>query len=224
MQEESKAVQEVAKATGKALDVVQNAGTFIARFVAGPLEQAAGIYEDHLKYLRWERQVRLMTRAEEFLRQAGLQAPTRAVPLKIAIPLLQAAIVEEDDMLQDRWAQLLVNAANASSGIAVQRSFLSILEELTPLEAKILDALYASPFALDQFASMSTDELPHATRIFGTDEESDAQPSEEVAIALGNLARLGCIIRPSIWDGGESFVSVHRTALGAAFVRACQAG
>ncbi len=51
-----KAVQEVAKTTSKSIDVVQDLGKFVARFVGGTLEQASGMVEDKLKYLRWERQ------------------------------------------------------------------------------------------------------------------------------------------------------------------------
>lgn len=78
MEEESKAIQEVAKATGKGIDAVREAGGFIARYVAGPLEEGVGILSDRLKYVRWERQMRLMQRADEFLREVGLEAPSRA--------------------------------------------------------------------------------------------------------------------------------------------------
>lgn len=50
--ESAKAVQEVAKATGKAIDTTQKFGGFISRYVAGPLEQGMGIFEDKLKYMR----------------------------------------------------------------------------------------------------------------------------------------------------------------------------
>ncbi len=46
MEEESKAVQEVAKTTGKAIDAAREAGGFIARFIVGSLEQGMGIFED----------------------------------------------------------------------------------------------------------------------------------------------------------------------------------
>ena len=65
--ETAKAVQEVAKATGKAIDAGQKFGGFISRYVAGSIEQGMGIFEDKLKYMRWERQVRLMQRAEQLL-------------------------------------------------------------------------------------------------------------------------------------------------------------
>ena len=120
--EASKAATQIAKTTEKALDAAREAGGFISRFVAGPLEQGMGIFEDRLRYMRWERQLRLMRRSEEVLRDLGLSAPTRAVPLKIAIPLLQSASMEDEDELQDRWVNLLVNAADAESGIDIQRS------------------------------------------------------------------------------------------------------
>ena len=82
----AKAVQEIAKVTSKAIDAGQRFGGFISRYVAGPIEQGMGIFEDKLKYMRWERQVRLMQRAEQLLLEAGLTRPTRAIPLKLALP------------------------------------------------------------------------------------------------------------------------------------------
>ena len=109
--ETAKATQEVAKTTEKALDLAQRFGSFIAQYVAGPLEQGVGIFEDRLRYMRWERQIRLMDRANNFIKCLGIQAPTKPIPLKLAIPLFQAASLEDDDSLQDRWAKLLVNSS-----------------------------------------------------------------------------------------------------------------
>ncbi len=60
MSEESKAIEEVAKTTGKAIDASRELGGFLSKYVGGSLEQAMGIVEDKLKYLRFERKVRLM--------------------------------------------------------------------------------------------------------------------------------------------------------------------
>ena len=62
--ETAKAIQEVAKTTGKAIDASEKFGTFFSRFAQGSLEQCMGIFEDKLKYMRWERQLRLIKRAE----------------------------------------------------------------------------------------------------------------------------------------------------------------
>lgn len=224
MSEEAKAAQEIAKTAGKAIDAASKAGGFIARFVSGPLEQGVGIWEDRLRYARWERQLRLMRRAEDFLKASGLQAPTRAIPLKLAVPLLQGGSLEDDDELQDRWAALLVNAANADA-VAVQRSYLAILEQLSPLEAKILDVIYALPYEEIRHAGATTNELPALSRVVVEDgtriEEPMPDPPEEVCIALGNLVRLGCLRLGLAWGGGELFRKVLPTVLGRSFVQAC---
>ena len=70
--QEVKAVTEVAKTTGKVLDAVHGLGEFVASFIGGPLEQASGIAEDRLKYFRWERKIRMMRRADEFMKEQDL--------------------------------------------------------------------------------------------------------------------------------------------------------
>jgi hypothetical protein len=222
MEEEAKAVQEVAKTTGKAIEVAREAAGFIAKFISGPLEQSVGIFEDKLKYMRWERQVRLMQRAEQFLALSGQCAPTRAVPMKIAIPLFQGASLEEDDFLQDRWAALLVNAGSASFTGEVRRSYIAILEQLTPLDACILEVVYSFPFEQSQHNGITTAELPNRARIPDEKEQELPLPSEEVVLSLSNLVRLGCLRPQMTWGGGESFARVNPTVAGRSFVEACR--
>jgi hypothetical protein len=225
--ESAKAAAEIAKTTGKAIDASRAIGCFIARLISGPLEQGVGIFEDKLKYTRWERQTRLMDRANTLLRERGLTEPERAIPLKLAIPLVQAASLEDDDYLQDIWAQLLVNAAT-NSGVNLQRAFISILESLTPLEAHILECVYRSGYEAEAAQGLGwvTTDLP---RSVSRQSSSDAGtlpplPPEEVVLALADLARLGCIKSSSVWDGGETYAIIHPTVLGEHFVRACSSG
>ena len=160
--EAAKAASEVAKTTGKGIDAGREFGTFVARFIGGPLEQASGMVQDKLTYMRWERQVRLMERGEEFLRQKGLDAPTRSIPMKVAIPLLQAASLEEDDELQDIWARLLVNAADADSGVDVTSSLVAILNDFGILEARVLQAIHDAPAGMSPNGAVVTTCLPDA--------------------------------------------------------------
>ena len=222
MEEEAKAVQEVAKTTGKAIDAAREAGGFIARFVSGSLDQGIGIFEDRLRYMRWERQIRLMQRAQDFLKLVGMSVPTRPVPLKLLIPIMQGASLEENDDLQDRWAALLVNTANANFGSEVRRSYVTILEQLTPLDAHILDVLYSLPFEKSQHDGIATAELPLHAHIKEEKEQEFPLPTEDVVISLSNLARLGCLRPGMTWGGGESFGRVNPTVAGKAFVVACR--
>lgn len=222
MEDEAKAVQEVARTTGKAIDAARAAGGFIAQFVAGSLEQGMGIFEDRLRYMRRERQLRLMHRADQMLKELGLAVPNRAVPLKLAIPLIQGASLEEDDELQDRWAALLVNASNADFGSEIQRVHIEILEQITALEAKILDTVYSLSFEGAQHAGVVTIELPVSARIVNEGEMNFVEPSEEMVLAIGNLARIGCLRTTLTVGGGEIFGRVNPTMLGSSFVRACR--
>ncbi len=217
--ETAKAAQEIAKTTGKTIDAAQSLGEFVGKFIGGPLTQASGIVEDKLKYLRWERQVRLMQRSQQFLREMGLEVPSRRIPLNVAIPLLQAASMEEDDELQDIWAKLLVNAANANSGVEVTRSLISILENFGPLEAKVLQAIFDAPADVCPDGIVATTNLPSSYLNSGNNNAIPDLPSESVQLALWNLKRLGCIDSAGMWDSGIENVRI--TSLGRALVRAC---
>jgi hypothetical protein len=181
-----------------------------------------GIFEDKLRYMRWERQVRLMLRAEETLRETGLSQPTKFIPMKLAVPLLQAAAMEEDDQLQDRWVNLLVNSCNASAKIDLQRAFIDVLERLTPLEAQILERIYSLPYEEARHEGIIATDLPMSARL-GTDgDQTDQPPPQEIQLALANLARMGCLKLGFSFGGGELFGRINPTLLGVSFVHACR--
>ena len=178
-----------------------------------------GIVEDKLKYLRWERQKRLQERANQFLAERGLSQPSRNVPLQVIIPLIQGGSLEEDDSLQDRWAALLVNAADASSDTEVRRAFISILEDLTPLDALLLEKIYSSTVVPDVEAEIWTTFLPdHVTE--KKPEQENLRPPNHVEVSLANLARLGLIITAMAWGSFAIFSCVYRTVLGREFMKA----
>ncbi len=222
IEESAKAVQEVAKTTSNAIDASREMGGFISRFVSGPLEQGVGIFEDKLRYIRWERQVRLIRRSEEFLEEQGFPSPNKPIPLKNAVPLLEYATLEEDDYLQDMWARLLVNGTNDSTGINIERSFIEILGQINPLEVRIMKAVYALPFEDTRYAGVLTEKLPEAAAIVEEKpQEKPVEPPETVKLALANLVRLGCLKFPLTWGGGEIFTQINPTLIGKEFVAAC---
>ena len=69
----------------------------------------------------------------------------RQVPLSVAIPVFEAASPEEEDHLQDVWAALLVNAADASGGVEIKRAFVRILQDLSAMEGRLLQAFCDAP-------------------------------------------------------------------------------
>lgn len=209
--EVSKAIREIAKASGKAIDTVRSLGSFVADVISGPIDQAMGIVKDKLVYMRWERQARFIKRAEELFRKLGIANRHKAVPMSIAIPLLQSAFLEEDDELQDMWVQLLANAADAANADCrreVRRAYISILQDMTSLDAAIMQKLLTVPEEL-VFENPGGDE-----RHF---------PDEAVLLALANLARLGLITGTMVLDGSVIYDKILPTRLGYNFILACTA-
>ena len=157
------------------------------------------------------------------MHEAGLTHPTRAIPLKLAVPLLEAASLEDDDYLQDLWARLLVNAANGNSHVTLQRAHIAVLEQLTSLEALILQKVYSLPYEETRHNGVEVGRLPESVAIGKDDRNADNLPEapEPVRLALANLSRLGCVALGRSWGGGEIFKKVNPTLLGKSFVEAC---
>jgi len=115
---------------------------------ASPLIQAGGdgqitvgvSYEEldrRINAARRELGQEVLTKAQEMLRDAGIQAGP--VPMKTVVLLLQHASLEEDEYLRGKWAAMLANAA--VPGGKVRASFAEVLRQLTPQAALFLDAL-----------------------------------------------------------------------------------
>jgi len=222
IKESAKAAQEIAKTTSQVVGAGQKLGQFVAKFINGPLEQISGIVGDKLIYMRWERQVRLMKRADDFMKEINMTSPTREIPLKFAIPLMQAASLEEDDDLQDLFAKLLINAANEDSGVNIKRTYIDILERINPLEAQILDTIYSMPFKYTRHKALLTKDLPGRTDVVPDDPKLERKnPSPEVQLALANLAVLGCLSITKSLGGGQVMGSINQTLLGKKFIEAC---
>lgn len=220
--ETAKAAQEIAKTTGKAIDMSEKVGGFIAKHVEGSLEAAIGIFEDKLKFFRWERQVRLMEQVDAILKSRGKLDHIKLIPLKLAIPLFEAASLEEDDSLQDLWINLLVNASDETSGISLQRYYIDLLERLTPVEAKIINQIYSHTCPYEGYVTI-TSFLP-TTVVWSSkyaSKKNFTEPDLEIKLALLNLERLGCLSLNRIKDEQVDFKTVSRTLLGENFIKAC---
>lgn len=220
------AAKETAKFAQQATGAVTGTGRYFGEIARESLENAAGIFADRLRFKRAENALVLQARYEAKARELGYEKLSRPVPLSLEVPLLEAATLEDDDDLRDRWVNLLLNFANPDSGVSLQKSFVSILRELSPLEARLLDAIYAIDTTSAGLRAILTAELPHVARL---EPEPDAtketemakDPSDEVSLALSNLRRHELIDSAAMWGGPGSLAAIYQTRFGAALLRAC---
>jgi hypothetical protein len=212
------------EATANASKEAIQASRELSHFFSGPAREAVGILEDHLKVVRFERQVRLADRVRNLLIERRMTGPTRKIPLNIAVPLLENATLEEDDDLQEVWARLLVNGGDAGSGMELRRAFVSVLAEMTSLDVRNLAQIESAAKlnAESESNGVWTYELPErAIPFVNRGPERELDPSPEVAISLGNLERLGCIISSNQTPVLRVHQLVNLTPFGRALIDAC---
>ena len=122
-----------------------------------------------------------------------------------------------------------MNAADTASGVNVQPMYLSILKDLSPQDAQVLDSLYSvvapegSGLVVEGSPNKFTIRLndqPNVAQFFTTPESS---VSTEIQLILSNLERLRLISQNKGWGGVAISGVVQKTLLGHEFVRACSA-
>lgn len=182
IKESAKAVQEVAKLGSKVLDAAENAAPFINRVFGKPVEDAAGLLVgDPLRASRILSQDWLARRVTKILRARDIRdEQSRAVPPKLAVPLLEAAQDESEDDLREVWARLLANAMDPNRSSRIRLEFIDTIRQFNPLDARILTELSANA------SSLSPNSRDFLASRFGTDRE-------EIVVAAQHLIKLGCI-------------------------------
>jgi hypothetical protein len=196
MNNETQAVIEVAKTTGKIVDAASGLGGFVKQVFGSLLEDSVGLFADKLKMYRLERMYELQSKVEANLKRKSILI-TKPVPPRIGIKLIEEAAVSDSDELQTKWANLLTNAMDPEFAGTIRRNFVSILADIEPLDARILDAVVSNYEKLDTNAKLSSMfERSKIAVAYGL----DLNPIET---ALRNLMRLG-LIRAGIITGGVS--------------------
>lgn len=210
--EVAKGVQEVAKTTRTALEAARETGRFIAPFLDGPLTQMALLLEDRLKYARTTRLIRLRKRLEEEVQTLSPDG-RRSLEVKFAVAALEEGSLEEEDDLQDIWARLIANAMDAEAAIEPRRSHISILRDMSRLDALVFEAVYSVP---DGDTAIVTHKLPEKAYRADKQQAKDdvPEPNETLKVSLANLERLGVIAFGSSWGGAEIFRYANTTTAG----------
>jgi hypothetical protein len=117
LSESAKAVQEMAKVAGKAIDAGRQTGGWLDRIFGNAIEDAVGLHwSDRVRARRieaaiydWERLESLLQKAAARLKAKGINT-TRPIPPKVALPLIENATMERDDDLHTLWATCLLKA------------------------------------------------------------------------------------------------------------------
>jgi hypothetical protein len=219
-------LQEIIQTVKTVSDTLGEAKEFLGKIASPPAEEFGLFLGDEVRFYRFKKQVKLLTDAQEILKQAGIDP--KKVPLKTLCPILEGAALEEDESMSARWAALLATAANPKSTIVVQPSFPEILKQLSPLEAKILDLI----FDMINQIGISRPEWSSRGAVGKSVRDLLHLQEQDFEIAIDNLYRLRLCSSPStkldFIDNKEHRFQLSTkeliciTELGYSFVSACK--
>lgn len=194
---------------------------FFSGIVPDFLKDGVGILSDQVKLWRWSNQINIIKKAQNKIEESGLSK--KQIPLKVLVPIIQNSSLEQDENMQEKWANMLANAA--TDNVEISPNYAAILNELSPIEVSILDKIYQEVNKESDYQkrkSTQFDANKFKTMLVITEEKMD--------LIIENLYRLNLFQAPAghgIAVGDHKFALrttkiFEFTTLGYEFVRACK--
>ena len=156
------------------------------------------LVESETQRYRWENILPILDRAEHYLKMREVHE-RKSIPTGFSIRFLDNASLEDNNLVQDLWAKLLANAADPNRHYDISKVHISILSQMEEFDARVLDFLGQAGWLQIKAVATTT-----GNRALDCTEISNRLGLSEntVALAVGNLWRLGCLMQDSTWDGG----------------------
>jgi len=184
------------------------------------IKDGVGILNDQVKFWRFKRQIDLIKNTNILIESSGL--PKQQIPLKVLVPIIENSTLEEDESVQQKWANMLANAITGK--VEISPNYSAILKELSPLEVLVLDKIYTT-------VNKESDYLKRRELQFDTPQIQKMfnLSDEKLDLIIENLYRLNLLQSPGSKGasvGNYPFVLrttklFEFTTLGFHFVKAC---
>jgi Abortive infection alpha len=198
---DAEAIKAVSELGSSVIGVVKDAGQVISAVVGEAPKNAFGVLADQLAAARAIGAIRLQKKVDDERKRLGIENPQPASP-SIAQPLLEAALNETREELQDVWAGLIVTATDPKRAHLVRKSFIDTLKQFDPYDALVLQTR----------ANLGETVAGNQLTVIGDMLKLSA---EDVQLSVEHLRDLKCIFISS------SMASFIVPAYGKALLRAC---
>lgn len=96
----------------KGLELIKE---FVSKLISPTLEQIGLLSSDQIKYFRFKNQVKILEKSRKYVEKRNINL--KEIPIKILVPLLEQASLEEDESMQELWARLLTNMIDSDKNL-----------------------------------------------------------------------------------------------------------
>lgn len=91
---------------------------FLGKLISPTIEEVGLLISDNIKYLRFKNQVRILLKAKAYVEKRNISL--KEIPIKILVPLLENASLEDNEQMQDKWANMVVNLVDSQKNLQNQ--------------------------------------------------------------------------------------------------------
>lgn len=132
-------MKEIIESLNLPKQVLDKTEKFMSKLLGPSVKEYGELFADKIRFKRLKNQVEIFNKTREILDKNGLEP--NELNLKTLIPLIEKSSVEENELLQDKWSNLIANiATNPETGL--EPKLINTLSSLSFLEAKILDFIF----------------------------------------------------------------------------------
>ena len=120
----------------KGIDLAKD---FLDKLIAPAIEETGLLLKDKVTLWKFRNQVKMLNKAKAYCEKNNVTP--KVVSLKLLCPLLDNAALEEDEVLQDKWAILLSNLVDSDQNIE-NHVFPYILGQISTNEYMLLEKVF----------------------------------------------------------------------------------
>lgn len=120
------------------LPFLKSAKKFLGLLLKAPVEEVGLLMRDRIAFYRFKNQVKILEKTRLICEQNNISIAS--IPLKILIPLIENAGLEEDELLQDKWAVMLSNLVDAEQNVQ-NHVFPFLLGQISKEEYSFLESI-----------------------------------------------------------------------------------
>lgn len=115
---------------------IEIAKDFLDKLIMPAVEETGLLIKEKVTFWKFKNQVKVLNKAKEYCEKHGIEPKT--ISFKLLVPLLETSALEEDEILQDKWAILLSNMVDSEQNIE-NHVFPYILGQLSTNEFFVLE-------------------------------------------------------------------------------------